>query len=97
MSGSSSISVTETGSVKAVYGGGEACFPDSGDAPLTATADLNGSTSIAIDGTNDEAYGGGSAGAASIALDRLSNTTAAANVAGDSAIVFGAKAQAFSS
>lgn len=96
MSGSSNILVTETGGVKTIIGGGEACFPSSGSTVLTATANLFGSTSITVEGHTDEVYGGGSAGADSIALSDLSNTTGTATVSGDASITFGAKAQVYS-
>lgn len=96
MSGSSNIIIAETGGARTVIGGGIACFPDSGNTTLNASSSLSGSTSITIEGRIDEVYGGGSAGASSIALDGLSNTTATANVMGNTSVVFGAKAQTYS-
>lgn len=95
--GSSFIDIGEAGGAQKAIGGGIACFPSSGSAALSADAATTGSTSITVNGSIDEVYGGGSAGAASIALSTLSNTAATANVAGSASIMFGAKAQTYSS
>ena len=95
--GSSFIDIGEAGGAQKAIGGGIACFPSSGSGVLSADAATTGSTSITVNGSIDEVYGGGSAGAASIALSTLSNTAATANVAGSASITFGAKAQTYSS
>ena len=97
MTGSTSIVVGETGSAGSVYGAGYAKGPSSGDAIASAQASIDGSTNIFIAGKVNEAIGGGYATCGGSYASSVTNSTAVANVTGDTAIAYAASAKSNSS
>ena len=93
VTGSCFVTIGRTGSVKSVYGGGEAIARKTGGGDTMYRANVGGSTTIAIDGKNDVAHGGGSASIDSTDSDHVLNAQAVANVGGDTSIVYGPSAR----